>query len=191
MFRRKITAEMILDSLWMKYEEYLNDVQGDTTKYMVIRKWLYNTAGALYPQAESYLINQAVGAFLYEYLIVLKKPNRSTVEHLYGDHIMLYDCFGCQKHKVIITVSHMDGSGASEDATVFCPLCNWKILKSNYENTIQHKLTYVPESHWHYHERKSKEYKKNLFWSNLRWRLDNPKLYVYTLLYKIKRSITL
>jgi hypothetical protein len=113
----------ILDSIWDEWELYVNEeVQiPEELKNKTLKK-LAEFVASLYEVKHSFIRDFAVDSFIYEYKLLHHKPDRSTVEYLYGEHVSLFDKFYCRKHHVVITTH--DDERFITGQTVFCPVCN-------------------------------------------------------------------
>ena len=107
--------------------------------------------------ADIYLIDRAIHIFKFEMKYLYKKPIRKTVKYMFGNHVMLFDTYGCYEHKLTMTTHDDERYNAS--LSVFCPYCNIKNLKTTtYEFTDMGKTSledYSKEIELKKHDEKS------------------------------------
>lgn len=136
--KKEIDSWTVLDGLWDALYLILKSDKLEEVKHLSWKEFAEKYVSDL--GDKPYFLSIALDRFHFERRFVFAKPNRGTMEHFHGDHISLYDVFGCHKHKITMT-THND-ERYIEGATIFCPLCNEGIFKSNeskesYENLLE------------------------------------------------------
>lgn len=74
-------------------------------------------------ESPNWLKKLALNRFLFEKKYCWRKPIHN-MEWLHGDHVMLYDLYGCKEHRFTITTSDMSGQNTPDYVSLFCPYCN-------------------------------------------------------------------
>lgn len=119
--QKEINAWDVVDGLWDFVEKgNIEKVTGmnwqESVEYIFKRRDISN-----------FSITEGVHKFLFEKKYFFSKPDRSTMKWLWGDHVSLFDLWGCDKHMFTIKTSD-SYDDMIEGQTVACPFCNEKIM---------------------------------------------------------------
>lgn len=120
--KKELNAWDVVDAIW----DFLN-----TGRTSEIKGMTWNEAVKYIMKTDNishYSIEEGVKKWLYETNYYKGKPNRSTMRWLYGEHVLLYDIWGCEKHMFTLETSD-DYEKHIEGQTVACPMCNKDIMR--------------------------------------------------------------
>jgi hypothetical protein len=189
MKNKKVNAWDILDKVWDKFESYYETDLSELKD----ASWQDFVNSCCPAETEEYIKVAALEHFLFEVKYLVHKPNRNTMKWLWGEHVMLYDVYGCSIHKFQCVTSdsydkHIDG------LTVFCPVCNADKMindrKDKYENDV--KGVYLTDEEWNQALKISKWHKDYNRRVNFKYTLKkwiNPSYAYYRIVYEIKKLL--
>jgi len=194
--KKRVLRTDIVDVLWDSLEKHGTPdgvtVREDTSWGEYVILCCENEGLSLSEDNSKYLVEGAVRSWLWEKEFIWRKPVRS-MEWLFGEHVMLYDTFGCKEHHVIVTT--YDDSRIVWNSTVLCPVCNkenffssnkageyrtgeypleWKIVSNDEEwssilKYSQWSKKYLRRSNFKFQVKQLFRWKRN--WSLLKYRL--------------------
>lgn len=121
--KKEITAWDILDGIW-------DFVENGNTEEIYGLNWQESVEYIMKQHDISkFSVEEGVKKFLFEKEYFFKKPNRKTMKWLWGDHVLLFDLWGCDKH--MFTIETSDSYDCMIDGqTVACPFCNEKNMSA-------------------------------------------------------------
>jgi len=171
----------ILDNIWDSIN-HLN-IQPETTWNDVV-----NVCSS--EKTKDYIKKWSLQKFLFETKYVFQKPNRETMDYLWGEHAFLYHVFGCKTHK-FVGKTYDDYDRYIEQLTVFCPECNKEIFKNEeleteYISLLDGKLCSNEE--WEYFIKTAKIHRKFARKDYFKYRIQKLKNWNY-IKYKINLFI--
>lgn len=153
---KQITAMDIRNRIWADYESWTSETAPCCTASQY--------AGTIFPDVDSLALSQGVGYFNFELLYFMKRPIDS-MKHLYGEHAMLFDVYGCEKHKFIATTH--DDHRYNPYMGVYCPRCNLGKIKSwkrdEYIDVIEGR--FVTDEEMQAHLNMARSHKK--YWAKI------------------------
>lgn len=187
MKKKKVHKLDIVDAMWDNIDKMRTStnvvVNKDTTwkEYILL---CCVAKGLDISNLADWQLEHGAKSWLWEKEFLFRKPVR-TMKHFYGEHVMLYDVFGCKKHHVLVTT--YDDSRIVWDATVLCPICNEENFQTiePKEYPLEHRVVEDDEE-WEIQLLWAKNHKKDVKWSNFKYRLkNNPKRFWW----KLKRWV--
>ena len=154
----------ILDNIWDSIN-HLN-IQPETTWNDVV-----NVCSS--ENTKDYIKKWSLEKFLFETKYVFRKPNRETMEYLWGDHVSLYHSYGCKIHK-FIGKSYDSYDRYIDGLTIFCPECNKEKFqddksKEKYIDLLDGK--FCSDEEWKEYIRYSKFNNKIIRKENLKYKI--------------------
>lgn len=143
----------IQDKMWEKWESFYG--HSESIKGLTWEEFKNSFAAEGVKESE---LDSAFERFIFELKYLIRKPDYSSIKWLYGEHAMLYDVWGCEKHR-FECVTH-DDDRFMDIRSIFCPVCNEDKMteenKNKYESLVGAKY-HTPEmwaeimkiSKWH------------------------------------------
>ena len=183
---KEVTSWDVLDALWEEWEMFW-DNKKTAPKTGTMKDWTNSVIESCFPDGvDKFHKENGINKFLYEFQIVYRKPNRESVKWLHGEHAFLYNVFGCEEHKVLITT--YDDHRVVWDATTFCPMCNKDIILDIDKFALDYDV--VSDEIWDGNMSLAKFSRKLDRKNNIRYYWKNPKRWVSKTADKIGLKIT-
>jgi hypothetical protein len=189
--KKKIISWELKNKLWEKWESFYLIEDHNNSEYL--KNLTFESLGdEVFPKdVEQWIKELALNRFKFELHFVMRKPIES-LKWLYGEHAMLYDVFGCDKHKWTC-VTHDDCDRYIEGLTVFCPECNKDIFmneekRKEYESLVEGE--FFTDDNWKKVMELSKWTKKWNRRQNFKYALKEWTRKGYVI-YRIKRMLGL
>lgn len=130
---RKTNANDVRNRLWADWEKWTVETTpaGTFMEYLI----------SVFPNVSSRVLSDGLAYFLFDLKYFKSRPVDS-MKHLYGEHALLYDVYGCEKHRFVATTH--DDHRYNPYMGVYCPGCNLDTIKLSeyeaYEGLVEGKL---------------------------------------------------
>lgn len=142
--KRTSISRDLQSKIWEKWESLYLVENDEHLKTMTFWSLVNEVATK---DTEDWIKDLALGRFLFELKYVIREPVY-TMKWLYGEHVNLFDVYGCKKHKWICTTH--DDDCYIPNLTVFCPDCNKDIVQESkikdYKTMVEGK--YLTDDEW-------------------------------------------
>ncbi len=178
---KKQTAFEITENIWDCFMYMAENLESKDFEDLQWNDLVENCSNADSPD---WIKKLALNRFLFENKYCFQKPI-GTMEWLHGDHVMLYDTYGCKEHRFTITTSDMVGQDTPNYVSLFCPYCNAENMKkgkqSEYIEYMDGKVEdletwkeVLKYSKWtkDYNKKENRKYKVKRFFEKLKYKIQ-------------------
>ena len=183
MFKKYAHKLDIVDALWDEISDSAIETTLETTWEEYTRAVCEKAKLHINPSSENWIYDDAVKTWLWETDFLYTKPVRD-MKYFYGEHALLYDVYGCEKHRVLVTT--YDDYRIVWNSTVICPVCNAEKFRIVEPKPYPLRWEVVEDKeYWDVHLWRKNLHKKRTRESNIRHWKKNPRNFLEYLKYKM------